>query len=54
MASCLVLHMKGLLLPILLIALAEIGARAHGDSDAIAPPSRSPPPSPRRSATARC
>jgi NitT/TauT family transport system permease protein len=32
--------MKGLVLPALLIALAEVGARAHGDSDAIAPPSR--------------
>jgi len=32
--------MRGLVLPILLIALAEVGARAHGDSDSIAPPSR--------------
>jgi len=31
--------MKGLYLPLLLVALAEIGARAHGASDAIAPPS---------------
>jgi NitT/TauT family transport system permease protein len=30
---------KGLILPAVLIALAEIGARAHGASDAIAPPS---------------
>ena len=32
--------MKGLVLPALLLGLAEIGARAHGDSDAVAPPSR--------------
>ena len=31
--------MKGLLLPLLLIALAEAGARLHGASDAVAPPS---------------
>lgn len=32
--------MKGLALPALLIALAEIGARLHGQSDVIAPPSQ--------------
>lgn len=32
--------MKGLVLPLLLIALAEFGARAAGDSDSIAPPSQ--------------
>jgi len=32
--------MKGLVLPLLLIALAEVGARAAGDSDSIAPPSQ--------------
>lgn len=32
--------MKGLLLPALLIVLAEIGARLHGPSDVIAPPSQ--------------
>jgi NitT/TauT family transport system permease protein len=31
--------MKGLALPLVLIALAEIGARWHGASDSIAPPS---------------
>jgi NitT/TauT family transport system permease protein len=31
--------MKGLALPLVLIALAEIGARAYGASDSIAPPS---------------
>lgn len=30
--------MKGLWLPLALVALAEIGARAHGPSDSIAPP----------------
>ena len=32
--------MKGLLLPALLIVVTEIGARLHGPSDAIAPPSQ--------------
>ena len=32
--------MKGLVLPALLIVLAEIGARLHGPSDVIAPPSQ--------------
>jgi ABC-type nitrate/sulfonate/bicarbonate transport system permease component len=32
--------MKGLLLPALLIVIAEIGVRLHGQSDAIAPPSQ--------------
>jgi NitT/TauT family transport system permease protein len=31
---------KGLLLPALLVVLAEIGARLHGQSDVIAPPSQ--------------
>jgi ABC-type nitrate/sulfonate/bicarbonate transport system permease component len=31
--------MKGLALPLVLIVLAEIGARTHGPSDSIAPPS---------------
>jgi NitT/TauT family transport system permease protein len=32
--------MKGLILPLLLIALAEVGARAVGQSDSLAPPSQ--------------
>jgi NitT/TauT family transport system permease protein len=32
--------MKGLILPLLLIALAEVGARAGGQSDSLAPPSQ--------------